>query len=74
MVRLSVPEVTWNEMRVGEIGFDFAGNDIHRRTLCCHNHMDAGGTCHLGEALNRRLNILTRTNIKSAASSMTTTI
>ena len=60
MVRLSILEVTWKLIRVGEIGLDGAGDHIHRRALGGHDQMDAGRTGHLGQTLDRAFHVLAR--------------
>src|SRR4028118_129985 len=88
MVRLSIFEVTWKEMRVGKFALmvpvitstdgrcvagitwmpagaargggllGCAGECVGRRALRREDHVDAGGAGHLGQALDRSLDVL----------------
>ena len=58
MVRLSILEVTWKEIRVGKLALDGPGDDVHRGPLGGHHQVDAGRAGHLGQALDRRLDVL----------------
>ena len=58
MVRLSIFEVTWKEMRVGEVRLDRAGDDVDGRALRRHDQVDAGGARHLREALDGAFDVL----------------
>ena len=55
MVRLSNLLITWYADAGWEVGLDGAGDDVHRGALGRHDHVDAGGAGHLGEALHRGL-------------------
>ena len=41
-----------------EVGLDRAGDDVDRGALGRHDQMDAGGARHLGQALDRALDVL----------------
>ena len=41
-----------------EVGLDGAGDHVHRRALGGHDQVDAGGAGHLGQALDRALDVL----------------
>jgi hypothetical protein len=41
-----------------EVGLDRAGDDVDRRALRRHDHVDAGGARHLREALDRAFDVL----------------
>jgi hypothetical protein len=57
-----------------EVRLDRAGDDVDRRTLRRHDDMDAGGARHLRQALHAPSMSLPATIIRSAISSMMTTI
>jgi len=58
MVRLSILEVTWKEMRVGKFALMVPGDDVDRRALRRQDDVDAGGARHLRETLDGALNVL----------------
>ena len=58
IVRLSIFEVTWNEIRVGKFALIVPVITSTRRALRRQDHVDAGGAGHLGQALDRALDLL----------------
>ena len=58
MVRLSILEVTWNEMRVGKLALMVPVMTSTDGPLRGEDDVQAGGARHLGEALHRALDIL----------------
>ena len=58
IVRLSIFEVTWNEIRVGKFALIVPVITSTRWALRRQDHVDAGGAGHLGQALDRALDLL----------------
>ena len=65
---------TWNAMRVGNVRLDEAGDHVDRRALRGEDQVDAGGARLLRERAISSSTFLPTTIIRSASSSITTTI
>ena len=57
MVRESMRDVTWNEMRAGKFALMRPGDDVDRRPLRREDQVDAGGARLLREARDRLLDL-----------------
>ena len=57
IVRESILEVTWKEMRVGKFALIVPVDDVDGGALRRHDQVDAGGPRHLGEALDGALDV-----------------